>query len=128
MDTYTLAESTAGTDEETSTNGTTNGNHVQVTRLHGLVEDGETASLTRAALERLEVQTIACHEVLLLAPLGLSMALRGLDGGVGHARLLVGGEHLFVIHVDSVVKEGGGRDSRQKKVQPGERGRGLIVK
>jgi hypothetical protein len=38
VETYTLAESTTRTDEETSTDGTTDGNHVKMARLHGAVE------------------------------------------------------------------------------------------
>lgn len=34
----TLGEGTTGTDEETSTDGATDGNHVQVTLLHGTIE------------------------------------------------------------------------------------------
>lgn len=46
--TYTFAESTTRTDEETGTNGTTNGNHVQVARLHGAVKFDNTVTVDLA--------------------------------------------------------------------------------
>jgi len=55
-------------DEETSANGATNGNHLQVTRLHGAVERiRNVALLVVAPLERLEVEAIARVKVLLVA-------------------------------------------------------------
>jgi hypothetical protein len=114
MATYTSAEGTSGTDEETSTNRTTNGNHVHVAGLHGLVEF-DRATSARTALERFQVQAIARHEVLLLTPFGRVFAhgrSRGVNGG-----LLIVWDSLLVIHGGRYgqprqavrVKEGGGR-------------------
>lgn len=73
--THTTAEGTTRTDEETSTDTATDGNHVEMARLHRLVELDLTG---RAATEGLQVQTIAGHEVLLLAPV---LAMVGFVGG-----------------------------------------------
>src|ERR1700761_3179294 len=40
----TSGQSTSRTDEKTSANGTSNGNHVEVTRLHGAVQLVDTGS------------------------------------------------------------------------------------
>lgn len=61
----TLGESTTRTDEETSTNTTTDGNHVQMPGLQGLVELVVLVG-SRATLERLCGQTQARHERWLL--------------------------------------------------------------
>lgn len=97
----TLVEGTSGTDEEASTDGTTDGDHVKMAGLHGLVENDKWATLG-AALERLEVETVTGHEVFLVAPFSLVLngsVGRRLDGRVGNARLLVRGQDmLLVIH------------------------------
>lgn len=92
--TYTTVEGTTRTDEETSTDGATNGNHVQMARLHRLVEDNKCAALG-TALEGLEVETIAGHEVLLFTP--FIIVAFGEDGGLGSTGLLVGVQSLFVL-------------------------------
>lgn len=80
--TYTLAEGTTRTDEETSTNGTTDGDHVQMARLHGALELNDTEAIL-ARLEGLEVETIAGPEALaavgidMLAGSNMSLALIG---------------------------------------------------
>lgn len=112
--TYTTGESTTRSDEETSANGTANGNHVQMASLHGLVKDDEWAALG-TALEGLEVETIAGHEVFLVAPFALMIALSRGDGGLRRRRLLVGGEHLFVVH--------DGNDDGKEKAGSSKRGR-----
>jgi hypothetical protein len=111
--TYTFAEGTARTDEETSTDGTTDGDHVKMARLHRLVENNETAvRRLGTALEGLEVETIAGHEVLTVAPFGLGARLlsASLDGRVWDAGFLIRREYLFVVHgglsdSDLLVKE-----------------------
>lgn len=62
--TYTLTQSTTGTDEKTSTNRTANGNHVEMARAHGAVEldNAATVFLLR---EGLHVQAIACCPAVL---------------------------------------------------------------
>lgn len=104
--TYTIGKSSTRTDEETSTDGTTDGNHVKMACLHGLVEDNQWATLG-AALEGLHVETIAGHEVLLFTPFSRVLLLGG-DGGLGNTlgRLLVDGSDLFVVHVGRSAKEG----------------------
>lgn len=57
-ETYTLGKRSAGTDEETGTDGTTNGNHVQMARLHLTIKLDETVAIV-LALEGLEVETTA---------------------------------------------------------------------
>lgn len=89
-------EGVAGTDEETSTDGTTDGNHVQVTSLHGTIEF-DVAGTPVTPLERLEVQTVTGHERLLTEVLG-DMAVTGVGPGV--VGLLIG-DH------DGVVSVGG---------------------
>ena len=101
MCTYTSSEGASRTDEETSTDGTTDSDHVKMARLHGLVEDDEAAvRRLGTALEGPEVETIACHEVLAVTPFGLSARLLSarLDGRMGDARLLIRREYLFVVH------------------------------
>lgn len=63
--TYTLVERTTGTDEETSTNGATNGNHVQVTGLHGTIKLDKTMAVVLAA-EGVEVETVTGHPGLVV--------------------------------------------------------------
>lgn len=63
--TYTLGQGTTRTDEETSTDGTTNGNHVQMTRLHSAIEFDNTLAIV-ALLEGRSVETISGHEALIL--------------------------------------------------------------
>jgi hypothetical protein len=113
LETYTLGEGSTGTDEETSTNGATDGNHVQVARLHGPVKLDHGTGLG-AALERLEVQTVARPEVLGVAPLAaMALDLR-VDGGVGVGSsdllivrddLLVVGDGLLVVHDGRSARE-----------------------
>jgi hypothetical protein len=111
--TYTLVESTARTDEETSTNRTTDGDHVKMACLHRLVQNDEAAVRRLwTALEGLEVETIAGHEVLTVAPFGLGARLlsASLDGRVWDADFLIRQEYLFVVHgglsdSDLLVKE-----------------------
>jgi hypothetical protein len=70
-------------------------------RLHRPVEDDETAvRRLGTALEGLEVEAIAGHEVLAVTPFGLSARLLSarLDGRVWDARLLIRREYLFVVH------------------------------
>jgi hypothetical protein len=100
--TYTAGESTAGTNEETSANGTTNGNHVKMARLHRLVKLQDGTVRLRTTPEGSEVEPIAGHERFLIAPISASMSARvlglGLDGGMVDTRLLIGRENLFVVH------------------------------
>jgi hypothetical protein len=100
--TYTAGERTARTDEETSTNGTTNGNHVKMARLHRLVKLQDGAGSLRATPERPEVEPIAGHERFLVAPVSASISAwvlgLGLDGGMVNSSLLIGRENLFVVH------------------------------
>jgi hypothetical protein len=101
MCTYTPSEGASRTDEETSTDGATDGDHVKMARLHGLVEDDEAAvRRLGTALEGLEVETIAGHEVLAVTPFSLSARLFSarLDGRMGDARLLIRREYLLVVH------------------------------
>ena len=99
MVTYTRVEGTARTDEETSTDGTTNGNHVQMARLHRLVEHEEWAA-PGAALERFEVEPIAGHEVLLFTPFSAMLTGGRVDGGMRSAeRLLVRRQYLLFVVV-----------------------------
>jgi len=114
MSTYTFVEGTARTDEETSTDGATDGNHVQMARLHRLVEDDHWAGLG-TALEGPEIETIAGREALLLAPVAMVLVGRG-GGRVRHCRLLIDGMGLLVVHggraglVVAWRGEGGTRD------------------
>ena len=62
--TYTSGKSTTCTDEETSTNGTTNGNHVQVTRLHGTFKFDDTRTIVLLS-ERAESETVTNPPILL---------------------------------------------------------------
>ena len=94
--TYTSGKGTARTDKETSPNGTTNGNHVQMARPHGLIEDNERAALG-ATLERLEIETISGHKVLLVTPFALIVVGVGMRSRVCR-RLLLVRNCLFVIH------------------------------
>lgn len=63
--TYTLVESTTRTDEETSSDTTTNCDHVQVAGLHGAIELDEAMAVV-LALEGLGVETVAGHEGLVV--------------------------------------------------------------
>jgi hypothetical protein len=110
--TYTLVKSTSGTDEETSTDGTTDGDHVQMACLHGLVKNDHGAAV-RTTLERGEVQTIARHEALLLTPFGRLTTDR--HGGSVDGRLLVMGDGLLVVH--------GGRQRRRRSATAWGKGR-----
>ena len=94
--TYTSGQSTTGTNEETSTDRTTDGNHVKMARLHGLVELDQTA-LMGTTLEGLHVQTVAGHEVLTVTPVSNIFALT-LNGWVRDAGLLIRRESLLVVH------------------------------
>jgi len=94
--TYTPGKSTTGTDEETSTDGTTDGNHVKMASLHGLVEYDHRA-LLGTTLEGLHVQTVAGHEVLLLAPVGGVLTMT-FDSRVRDGSLLIRRSPLFVVH------------------------------
>lgn len=62
--TYTRAQSRARTDEETGADGTTDGDHVEMARLHGTLELDETPAIV-GLLEGLGVEAIAGHEALL---------------------------------------------------------------
>lgn len=61
--TYPVAESRSGANEETSTDGTPNGNHMEMARLHGGIQIADRAF---AALERLEGQAVASPEAQLV--------------------------------------------------------------
>ena len=63
--TYTLGEGTTRTDEETSTNRTTNGNHVQVTALHGTVHLHQATAVVTAP-ERVDAETDTGQEGLIV--------------------------------------------------------------
>ena len=93
---YTSGQSTTGTNEETSTDRTTDGDHVKMARLHGLVELDQTA-LVGTTLEGLHVQTVAGHEVLTVTPVSNIFALT-LNGWVRDAGLLIRRESLLVVH------------------------------
>lgn len=93
--TYTTAEGTTRTNEETSADTATDGNHLQMAGLHGLVKlDG----ISRTALEGGEVQTIAGHEALLLSPVlaMVSFVGRRRCGRAARAELLLVGVEAFV--------------------------------
>lgn len=75
--TYTSAESTTRTDEETSTNGTTNGNHVQMASLHGTLKLHHAFAIV-LLLEGVGIETVAGE------PVGVALgALLGVDHGAG---------------------------------------------
>ena len=95
--TYTLAESAARTDEETSTDGATDGDHVEMASLHRLVEFDDAAVL-RTALEGPQVQTIAGHEVFLVTPFAAAALVLARDCGMGSRSLFIAGDCLFVVH------------------------------
>ena len=89
---YTISEGLAGTDEETSTNRTSNGDHVEVALLHGTVELDDAETIV-ALPERREIQTIPGHKVLVadgcsgvLRPVAASIS--GEDLGRRHGGLL----------------------------------------
>jgi hypothetical protein len=67
---YSSVESTTGTDEETSTNGTTNGNHMHVAGFHSA---RQLDIVGRPTLEGLEVETIPGQKVLILVALNLAI-------------------------------------------------------
>ena len=86
--THTTAQSTTRTDEETGTNGTTNGNHVQMARLHGAVELDDTMAIVLPP-ERVQIETGPGQEILILEA-GVNVAGRigpalsdGLDLSLG---------------------------------------------
>lgn len=94
--TYTLGESAAGTDEETSTDGTTDGNHVKMALLHGPVELDDSETIV-TLLEGREVEAISGHEVLI--PDGGSCILRAVFttvSGEDSGRL---GDDAALLHV-----------------------------
>ena len=80
----TVGKGLAGTDEETSTDRTTDGDHVQMASLHGSLELLDV-DVGLTPLEGAEVETIAGHEVLLVA-------IRGNDGA---GTMVEGGERLL---------------------------------
>lgn len=63
--TYTSVQSRTGTDEETSTNRATNGNHVEMARLHPAIQLNDAGAVV-ALLERLGAETHANAQRLLL--------------------------------------------------------------
>ena len=75
----------AGTDEETGTDGAADGNHVQVARLERALDLGAIGRVVPARLERVEVETVARHEVLPRE--FLSDAGAGLVGGRGRGHI-----------------------------------------
>lgn len=95
--TYTRRKRAAGTDEEASTDRTSNGNHVEVARLHGPVELDDAETIV-SNLERVEIEAIASHEVLVadvdrgaLGSILVSIAgedLGDLDSGLFEVRAL----------------------------------------
>jgi len=91
----TVAEGTSGTDEETSTDRATDGDHVKMASLHRLVESNKSAAF-RPALEALEVQSIACHEAFLIAPFGIFACHWWPDDG--WASLLAVMRETFFVH------------------------------
>lgn len=94
--TYAFVKGAAGTDEETSADGAANGNHVQMARLHGLVEDHEWATFG-AALEGSEVETISGHEVFLVTPIAdILLLLAGIVSWRGVGGRGSGGDSLLV--------------------------------
>ena len=85
----TVRERLAGADEETSTDRTTNRDHVHVARRHGAVERVDGAPAHVALLERPKVEAIPRHEILLVARLDIIV-----DGREGRRRrLLFGSVH-----------------------------------
>ena len=99
--TYTPSEGTSRTDEETSTDGATDSNHVKMARLHRLVEDDEAAvHRLGTALKGLEVETIAGHEVLAVTPFDISTRLLStrFDSWVRDLRVVIRRKYLFVVH------------------------------
>lgn len=62
--TYTLGERFTRTHEETSTDGTSNGDHVEVALLHGSVKLNDPETIV-ALFERREIEAISGHEVLI---------------------------------------------------------------
>lgn len=74
--TYTVVKSLSRTDEETSTDRATDGNHLQMAGLHSTIELDSTVEA--ALLEGLKSETISGHEGLLLegkAGTGLDIAV-----------------------------------------------------
>jgi len=114
----TPSQGGAGTDEETSTDGATNGNHVQMTALHGLVKlIVRVVGVGRAALERRGGEAHAAPEaervvVLIVDKVALDGADAGLAGLVDwrvvDGDLLALGVLLLVVRHDGVACVGEG--------------------
>jgi hypothetical protein len=113
--TYTSSKSFTRTDEETSTDGATDSDHVQMAGLHGLVQDNQWTTLGTAR-ERLQVETVAGHEILLLTPFTAVLTLLGGDGRLRDAMrsLLIDGSDLFVVH-DGLSAEKGRQNKEQEQ-------------
>ena len=116
--TYTFRKGAAGTDEETSTDGASNGNHVEVATPHGAVELDDTEAIV-ALLEGREVEAIPGPEVLLAdggsGILGSIVTaipredLRGgLDGDLLEVRIV---RRQFVARLHDVESPNGDRSS-----------------
>lgn len=69
---------------------------MQVARLHGLIQHDDRTTLG-AALEGLEIETIAGHEVLLVTPFAMVLALSR-HSRLGNGSFLVSGDMLLVVH------------------------------
>lgn len=93
-----VVQGLAGTDEETSTDGAADGNHVQVAGLHGALDLGAVAGVIPARLEGVEVETISRHEVLPWEVLGNAGLIGGRRGRGGDMGLLVVGPFFYVGH------------------------------
>jgi hypothetical protein len=99
----TTGESATRTDEETGTDGTTDGNHVQVAGLHGLVERDDTST----AAKRAQVETVAGSKVLLVLDGGAVLAV---DSVIVLVRGALGGDtgvgcdniSLLLRHYDNI--------------------------
>ena len=115
----TLGESATRTDEETSTNATTDGNHVQMSGFQGLVKLVVLVG-SRATLERLCGQTKARHERWLLAFDVVAIGVRrGLFQRAVHT-LDLGLEGLvdtgFRIHVGAEMRSGIRHSGRSRQM------------
>lgn len=102
--TYTLVQSTAGTDEKTSTDGATDGNHLQMTRLERSLQLDNFRAIV-LLLEGINCEAVSGHEALLRVSragfLGKDMRSAFIFGdGVA---LLIGDHAVFARHGGQVA-------------------------